>query len=296
MMLKKIVIAGGTGFIGRHLTKRFIEQGYEVVIISRDTNRVSWDNEQALIAALENAEALINLAGKSVDCRYNEKNKLLILRSRVDTTKKLQSLVDKCAFPPKIWINSSTATIYRHSEDKAMDEITGEIGSGFSVEVAKAWEKAFFEKASGNTRKVALRTAITLGKNGGVMTPFTNLVKYGLCGCQGSGRQMFSWIHIEDLFGIIQFMMSNKSMQGIYNAAAPNPVTNKIFMEEMRNILKPFIYFSSPKLLLEAGAYFINTETELILKSRWVIPKKLLEAGFVFQYPELEEALKDILE
>ncbi|MEO8416701.1 MAG: TIGR01777 family oxidoreductase [Ginsengibacter sp.] len=296
MMQKKIVIAGGTGFIGRYLRKKFIEQGYEVVIISRDAKQLNWDCEQELVNALEHAVALINLAGKSVDCRYNEKNRLLILSSRVETTKKLQALIDKCKSPPKLWINSGTATIYRHSEDKAMDETTGEIGSGFSVEVAKAWENAFFEKPAANTRKVTLRIAITLGKNGGVMTPFTNLVKYGLGGRQGNGRQMFSWIHIEDLFGIIQFVMTNKNMHGIYNAAAPNPVANQIFMEKMRSILKPPIYFPAPKFLLKVGAYFIHTETELVLKSRWVIPKKLLDAGFVFQYPDLENALQNILE
>ncbi len=296
MMQKKIVIAGGTGFVGRYLRKRFIEQGCEVLIISRDANQLNWNNEQGLINALEHAEALINLAGKSVDCRYNEKNKSLILRSRVETTQKLQSLIDKCKFPPTLWINSSTATIYRHSEDKPMDETNGEIGSGFSVEVAKAWEGAFFGKPSSDTRKVALRIAITLGKGGGVMTPFVNLVKYGLGGRQGNGKQMFSWIHIEDLYRIIQFVMTNKDLHGIYNAAAPNPVANKIFMKNMRSILNPSIYLPSPKLLLKAGAYFINTETELILKSRWVIPKKLLDAGFVFQYPELNKALKDILE
>lgn len=296
MMQKKIVIAGGTGFIGRYLRKRFIEQGCEVLIISRDANQLNWDNEQGLINALEHAEALINLAGKSVDCRYNEKNKSLILRSRVKTTQKLQSLIDKCKFPPRLWVNSGTATIYRHSEDKAMDETSGEIGSGFSAEVAKAWEKAFFEKPANNTRKVALRIAVTLGKNGGVITPFANLVKYGLGGRQGNGRQMFSWIHIEDLFRIIQFVMIDKNIHGIYNAAAPNPVTNKIFMKKIRTILKPLIYFPSPKFLLKVGAYFINTETELVLKSRWVIPGKLLEAGFVFQYPELDKALKEILE
>ena len=177
-----------------------------------------------------------------------------------------------------------------------MDEASGQIGSGFSVEVAKAWERAFFEKPANNTRKVALRIAVTLGKNGGAMKPYINLVKYGLGGHQGNGKQMFSWIHIEDLFRIIQFVMTGKNIHGIYNAAAPNPVTNKIFMKEMRNILKPLICFPSPKFLLKAGAYFINTETELILKSRWVIPKKLLDAGFVFQYPEIDKALNDILE
>jgi len=295
-MKNKIVIAGGTGFIGQYLNKRFCEEGFEVLIISRDTNHINWNDTSKIIDSLEGAEALINLAGKSVDCRYNEKNKSLILNSRVASTRKLQSLIDQCRTPPKLWINSSTATIYRHSEDKAMDEYTGEIGSGFSVEVAKVWEKAFFEKPASNTRKVALRIAITIGKNGGVMKPYINLVKYGLGGRQGSGMQMFSWIHIEDLFRAIRFVMNNDDMQGIYNCAAPNPVMNKVFMKEMRNILKPLIYLPSPKFLLKIGAYFINTETELVLKSRWVIPRKLMEKNFVFKYPTVGNALKDILQ
>lgn len=295
-MRRKIVIAGGTGFIGKYLGEMFSKQGFEVLIISRDSNHINWNDDNKLLETLEGAEVLVNLAGKSVDCRYNEMNKSLILSSRVETTRKLQSVIEHCRTPPKLWINSSTATIYRHSEDKAMDENAGEIGSGFSVEVAKAWEKAFFEKPTENTRKIALRIAITIGKNGGVMKPYINLVKYGLGGCQGTGRQMFSWIHIEDLFRVIQFVMINKDMDGICNCAAPNPVTNKIFMKEMRNILTPLIYLPSPKLLLKAGAYFINTETELVLKSRWVIPKKLLDKGFVFKYPTLTDSLKNILE
>lgn len=294
-MQSKIVIAGGTGFIGQYLEKRFREDGFKVLIISRDTNHINWDNDKALKEALEGAATLINLAGKSVDCRYNKKNKSLILNSRIQTTRRLQSVVDNCKTPPKLWINSSTATIYRHSEDKAMDEDTGEIGSGFSVEVGKAWERCFFEKPVAATRKIALRIAITLGEKGGVMKPYRNLVRYGLGGKQGNGNQMFSWIHIEDLYGAIRFVMANGDMEGIYNCAAPNPVTNKSFMKEMRNILKPVIYLPSPKFLLKAGAYLINTETELVLKSRWVIPGKLLSKGFVFQYATINNALENIL-
>ncbi len=293
--MKKIIIAGGTGFIGKYLYKNFSEEGYEVIIISRGDQYLQWNDEEAMIKALEGSEALINLAGKSVDCRYNEKNKELILNSRTETTRILQSAVDKCKFPPKLWINSSTATIYRHAEDRPMDEYSGEIGSGFSVDVAKAWEKTFFEKTTTGTRKVALRLAITLGKNGGVMKPFTNLVKYGLGGPQGSGKQLFSWIHIEDLYRVITYLMANTGMNGIYNCSAPNPVTNKEFMQHMRNILKPIFYLPSPEFLLRIGAIFIKTETELVLKSRWVIPKRLQEDGFVFKYSTVDKALQNIL-
>jgi uncharacterized protein (TIGR01777 family) len=202
-MKKKIVIAGATGFIGKYLTKRFYEKGDEVVIISRDKNHITWGNEKAIITALEHADLLINLAGKSVDCRYNEKNKKEILLSRTETTKALGEAIIKCNNPPALWINSSTATIYRHAEDRPMTEDAGETGEGFSVDVAKSWEHAFFQYKLPNTRQVALRTAIVLGKDGGDMKPFINLVRFGLGGKQGNGNQMFSWIHIEDVFEII---------------------------------------------------------------------------------------------
>lgn len=291
----KIVIAGGTGFIGRYLENRFIEEGYEVIIISRSADHISWTDDRRLIGALENSQVLINLAGKSVDCRYTQKNKELILSSRVETTRKLHFIAEQCDNPPKLWINASTATIYRHSEDKEMDEETGEIGTGFSVEIAKAWEAAFFEKSLANTRKVALRIAITLGKNGGVMKPYLNLVKFGLGGHQGNGRQMFSWIHVEDLYRIIRFVMEEKDVEGVYNASSPEPVTNESFMQALRKKLKPMIYLPSPAILLKIGAFFINTETELVLKSRWVIPGKLTKAGFQFKYPLLEDAFQDIV-
>lgn len=292
---KKVVIAGGTGFIGQYLQGRFRKERFEVLIISRSARHISWMDDEGIKTTLENADLLINLAGKSVDCRYTKKNKALILSSRVETTRKLQAILEECNHPPGLWINASTATIYRHSEDMAMDEDAGEIGSGFSVEIAKAWEAAFFERALAGTRKVALRMAITLGKNGGVMKPYLNLVKFGLGGRQGNGKQMFSWIHIEDLYRIIRFVMENKDTEGVYNAAASEPVTNDVFMQALRKKLKPAIYFPSPSILLKVGAFFINTETELVLKSRWVVPGKLTKEGFQFKYPFLEDALQDLI-
>lgn len=294
-MERKIIIAGGTGFIGNYLHKKFTVAGYTVLIISRDHNHINWNDEPALVAALEGAEVLINLAGKSVDCRYNASNRALILTSRTNTTSQLQAAINKCKLPPGLWINSSTATIYRHAEDRPMDEENGEIGSGFSVEVAKAWEKAFFTTRTSQIRKVALRIAITLGPGGGVMTPYSNLVKWGLGGRQGSGEQMFSWLHIEDLFLLISYIMNHKNMEGVYNASAPHPLLNKDFMKALRNIIQPLFYLPTPKFLLNVGALFIKTETELVLKSRWVVPKRLLAEGFEFKYPNIDEALENIL-
>jgi len=295
MKNKKIVLAGGTGFVGKYLKTKFSELGYEVKIISRQNNSIQWTDLISIQEAIDNSEMLINLAGKSVDCRYNKKNKEEILRSRTETTKILGDIILKCKNPPELWINSSTATIYRHAEDRPMTESDGEIGSGFSVSVAKEWEKTFFDFRLPKTRQVALRMAIVLGKDGGVMIPFKNLVRFGLGGKQGNGNQMFSWIHIADLFGIIQFLQSNKKMTGAYNCSAPNPVSNETLMQSLRQAINVKFGLPSPKLLLKIGAIIIRTETELILKSRWVIPERLTKAGFQFQFSTIDKALINIL-
>jgi len=293
-MNKKIVIAGGTGFIGAYLDAQYCKLGYDVIIISRQPNHVQWTDEQGIINALNDAEMLINLAGKSVNCRYNEKNKTEIFNSRTETTKALGDAILKCQSPPPLWLNSSTATIYRHAEDRPMTESTGEIGSGFSVDVAKAWEKAFFCFTLPQTRMVALRIAVVLG-DGSVMKPFKNLVKFGLGGRQGSGKQKFSWLHIHDLFNIIQFIQSKPQLNGVYNCSAPNPVNNAELMRTMRKSMGIKFGLPSPEWVLKLGAILIKTETELILKSRWVLPEKLLAAGYKFEFSEIEPAIQNIL-
>jgi uncharacterized protein len=294
-MQQKIVIAGGTGFTGKYLSQKFKALGYQVIIISRQAEHINWDNTAAIIAALENATMLINLAGKSVDCRYNEKNKQEIFDSRINTTKALGNAVLQCKNPPPLWINSSTATIYRHAEDRPMTESTGEIGSGFSVNVATNWEKSFFDFTLPNTRQVALRMAIVLGKDGGVIKPLKNLVRFGLGGKQGKGNQMFSWIHIEDLYNIIIYLQQHKELSGVFNTSAPNPVSNKTLMQLFRKNMNAIIGLPAPAWLLKFGAVLIKTETELILKSRWVVPEKLLQSGYQFKYQTVDEALKNIL-
>ena len=291
----KIVIAGGTGFIGQSFTKRFEEEGYEVVHISRRAEHVNWEDRNGMVAALEGADMLINLAGRTVDCRYNEKNKQEILLSRTKTTSLLGEALLECKQAPELWLNSSTATIYRHAEDRAMTEANGEIGTGFSVSVAKAWEEMFFSFDLPNTRQVALRIAIVLGSNGGVIAPYLNLVQYGLGGYQGNGKQMFSWIHVKDLFRIVQFVNEHKELSGAVNCAAPNPVTNKELMRGFRKVTQRKFGLPMPKWLLKLGAFMIGTETELVLKSRWVLPERLLKSGFEFKYPLLQKALEDVV-
>ncbi|WP_145319931.1 TIGR01777 family oxidoreductase [Paenibacillus xylanexedens] len=292
--MKKVVLAGGTGFVGQDFAQRFKKLGYEVLIISRQPGHIAWEDRARIIEALEEAEMLINLAGKSVNCRYTDENRKVILESRTRTTRILGESVLACNHPPELWINSSTATIYRHAEDRPMTEKEGEIGSGFSVDVAKAWEQAFFEFSLPSTRQIALRIAIVLGE-GGVMVPMTNLVRFGLGGSQGAGTQQFSWIHIEDLFRMVKYLQEHPQLNGVFNASSPHPVTNRELMASLREHMGVRIGLPSPRWMLELGARFIQTETELVLKSRWVIPERLEREGFTFTYGTLDAALAEIL-
>jgi uncharacterized protein (TIGR01777 family) len=293
--MKKIVLAGGTGFLGSFLSSKFRADGYKVIIISRNNGDVAWKDKEAIVTALNGADVVINLAGKSVDCRYTEKNKSAILQSRIATTNAVGEALQNCTRPPKLWMNSSTATIYRHAEDRPMTEADGEIGTGFSVNVASQWEKAFFGFKLPATRQVALRMAIVLGKEGGAMQPLKRLAQLGFGGKQGKGNQMFSWIHIEDVYQIIMFLIEHKDLNGVFNCSSPNPVSNEIFMKTLRHTLHKKIGLPSPEWLLKMGAVVIRTETELILKSRWVIPDRLLKSGYTFTFPFLQKAFEEIL-
>ncbi len=299
----KLVIAGGTGFLGQALVAYFKKTFAEIVILTRGKSQqidkvtyCHWDAKTMNTWAhhLDNSDVLINMVGRSVDCRYNEKNKALILNSRVDATLILGKAVSKAKNPPKVWLNSSTATIYRHSIDKEMDEFSGEIGSGFSVEVARAWEGAFFGIKTPYTRKVALRTSIVLGQNGGALGPIKNIVRMGFGGKQGPGNQKFSWIHITDFVRSIEFIIATNDLEGPINLVAPKPTTNAALMTMVRKSIGSAFALPLPKIVLELGARIIQTETELLLKSRNVIPVKLLNAGFEFRFSLLENALKNL--
>ncbi|GAK40520.1 TIGR01777 family oxidoreductase [Paenibacillus urinalis] len=294
--MKKVVLAGGTGFIGQYFQQSFEQLGYYVFIISRQQGHISWEDRTGIGHALDGAELLINLAGKSVNCRYNDSNKKEITESRTRTTRILGEAVLQCSKPPALWINASTATIYRHAEDKPMTEQSGELGTGFSVEVAKAWEEAFFSYELPHTRQAALRIAIVLGPGGGVLTPYIYLTRFGLGGKQGPGNQKFSFIHVEDLFRIVQYIQSREDLIGVFNASAPYPVTNRELMHEMRKTLGVPVGIPTPKWMLEMGAIVIRTETELVLKSRWVVPERILEEGFEFKYPTIQSTLKAVLD
>lgn len=316
MKNKKIIIAGGTGFIGQEMTKHFGKEN-EIIILTRQlshtkTNRnhydsltrddlknvkfVKWDGKTAgeWISELNGADIVINLAGKSVNCRYTEKNKKEILHSRTNATKAIGVAIKQCSRPPGLWINSSSATIYRNAEDRPQDEYSGELPDDFSVQVCKRWEEAMHEQVTPQTRKVVMRMAITLGTDG-ILIPYFNLLKFGLGGRQGSGKQMYSWIHIEDTCRIVEWIDEHKEMNGAYNCCSPSPVSNNEFMKLLRKATGTRFGLPAYEWMLKLGALLIGTETELILKSRWVVPVKLLESGFQFKYPLLKDALADII-
>lgn len=298
----KIVIAGGSGFLGRALTEYFVKKNYQVIIFSRKpqpagglVKEVYWDGKtmDAWIHELEGSEALINLSGKSVDCRYTEENKKQIYASRLASTRVLGDAVRQCIHPPKVWLNSSSATIYRGSYDKLMDEQHGEIGHDFSMDVCRKWEAVFNECITPRTRKVTLRTSIVLDVTGGALVPLVKLVKAGLGGAMGDGKQFFSWIHIHDFCRVMEWLIQ-KPVTGVYNVCSPRPLTNRDFMKNLRDSLHVRIALPLPIPLLKCGAALIRTETELVLKSRKVYPQRLLDEEFVFEFPDLKTALEDL--
>jgi len=300
-VMKKIVIAGGSGFVGRSLAAHFSKTS-DVVILSRAASKdignvktVKWDAVDAgeWTAELEGAYALINLTGKNVNCRYTADNKKEILESRTLSTRALGEAVKKLKNQPKVWIQMSSATIYRHSDDKPMDETHGEIGDDFSMGVCQAWEKIFSDLELPGVRKVIMRLSIVLSHGGGAFPSMLNLVKFGLGGRQGSGKQMVSWIHEKDVVAVIEWMLNGEA-KGVYNVTAPQPVSNEKFMRTLRETYGAWFGLPSPVWLLNFGAKLIGTETELVLKSRWVIPKRLLQEGYRFQFTSVEAASNDL--
>ncbi|MBC7866073.1 MAG: TIGR01777 family protein [Gloeobacteraceae cyanobacterium ES-bin-316] len=315
-MKKKIIIAGGTGFIGTELIKYFAKEN-EVIVLTRGlknvkTNSYSTKNTDTSISNvvyviwdaktegdwavhLEDAHLLINLCGKSVNCRYTDKNKQAIFDSRTQPTAALGEAIRKAINPPKLWINASSATIYRHATDRPQDELNGEIENDFSVQVCKRWEKTFFDFRTPFTRKIALRMAITLG-SGGVMVPYFNLVKFGLGGRQGNGQQMYSWIHIQDICKIIDWVFEHTEMEGVYNCSSPQPVTNEVFMQTLRKLCGQNIGMPASEWMLKIGTVLLGTESELLLKSRWVLPTRLIQSGYKFEYEKLSHAFSQIID
>ncbi len=308
----KIVIPGGSGQVGTVLARAFHGDGHDVVILSRRPERrpwrvVGWDGVRldAWQREIDGADAVINLTGRSVNCRYNAANRQEILQSRITSTHVVGEAIARAARPPRVWLQAGTATIYAHRYDRANDEHSGVLGGGesgapstwrFSIDVARAWERAFEEAITERTRKVALRSAMTLSPDaGGVFDTLVGLVRRGLGGSAGDGRQYMSWIHYEDFVAAVRWLIDRDEIEGVVNVASPNPLPNAEFMRLLRDACGMPCGLPVRDWMLEIGAVFMRTETELILKSRRVVPARLLEHGFTFRFPSWDRAARDLV-
>src|SRR5438445_3342343 len=307
----KIIIPGGSGYVGTVLARAFHKQGDEVVVLSRTPASkpwrvVAWDGETLgeWVAEFESADAIINLAGQSVNCRYTDENRRIITESRLNSTKVVGEAIAQAWTPPRVWLQASTATIYEHRYDAPNDEVTGILGGAepnapdtwrFSIDVATSWERALKESPTPNTRRIAMRTAIVMHPDHG--SPFDillRLVRFGLGGQAGDGRQFMSWIHEQDFVRAVLWLIEHRDFEGPVNLASPNPLTNAEFMRALRSAWGISIGLPATEWMLELGAFLLGSETELILKSRRVVPAKLLQSGFEFHFPRSPDAARDL--
>ena len=321
MSRPRAVIAGASGFVGRALVRAFADDGYDVRTIGRADADAQWADADGIRALVDGAAVVVNLAGRSVNCRYTDANRDEILRSRVETTRALHRAIAAAGTPPPLWLNASTATIYRYALDRPQTERDGELGAGFSVDVARAWEDEFFADDLPSTRRVALRMAIVLG-DGPATRTLVRLARLGLGGPQydgwwfphrryrgigphptgdgrppwhrSGGRQRFSWIHLDDVVGAVRFVRDDPGISGPVNLAAPGTSDNRELMATLRRLVGAPIGLPAWRFMLEPAMWALRTEPELVLKSRWASPDTLTSAGYVFAYPQLEPALDDV--
>ncbi|MDG1358145.1 MAG: TIGR01777 family oxidoreductase [Akkermansiaceae bacterium] len=295
--MKKLIIAGANGFLGRHITRHFHANGWEVVGLARreqglDSNCrfVLWDGKTmgAWSAELNGATALINLAGRSINCRHNKKNRRQIMESRVDSTTILGEAVSLCSHPPEVWLNASTASVYADAEKSPQGEGM-KLGQGFFVDVAKGWEGAMMTaKVSEDVRRIALRTSLVMANEKGTVYDYLlKLSKLFLGGAVGGGKQMVSWVHVEDYCRAVEWLVDHDDIRGVVNVTAPDPLTNADMMKRFQKLaMRPF-GLPATSWMARIGALVLRTEPELILKSNWVVPRRLLQNGFVFRHPEM---------
>jgi uncharacterized protein len=318
----RIVIPGGSGLIGQLLARHFQERGHFVTVLTRGPYTAPWQTVHwngfergPWVETLDGADVCINLAGRSVNCRYNARNRQEIYASRIRPTRLIGQVIAGLENPPRVWLNASTATIYRDATpgteyDRPMDEATGEFGGyetisdsrpapdtwNFSVQVGTDWENALFHAATPRTRKVALRTSIVFSPTpGSVFAIFSRLVRIGLGGTQGNGRQYVSWIHEADFVRALEFIIDHEEIEGPVNLAAPNPLPNREFMQAIRDAWGMPNGIWAPAPIIEIGSFFMRTESELVLKSRRAVPGRLLDAGFEFEFPTWPEAAGDLV-
>jgi hypothetical protein len=313
----RIVLPGGSGQVGRMLARFFQERGHHVTVITRGPYTAPWQTVHwdgltlgPWVETLEGADVCIHLSGRSVNCRATARNRRELYDSRIGPTRLLHQAFACLVNPPRLWMNASTATIYRHSLDKAMDEATGEIGGNelisprrrapekwnWTVELVKDWESAFFGAATPRTRKIALRTALVFSPApGSVFATLSHLVRAGLGGTQGNGHQLVSWMHESDYARALEFLMNHEDIDGPVNLSAPHPLPNREFMAALREAWEMPNGLPAPAALLKIGMFFLRTEPELVLKSRYVVPGRLLDAGFQFEFPTWPEAAADLV-
>lgn len=324
-MPSRAVVAGASGLVGPALVADLRDRGYEVALIGRGGPDARW-GDPALAQLVDGADVLVNLAGRSVGCRYHARQRTEIYRSRIDTTTELHAAVAAARRPPRLWLNASTATIYRHAVDRAQTESDGEIGEGFSVDVARNWERAFFAGHLPGTRRVALRMAIVLGQ-GPALAQLAGAARFGLGGPQYDGPwlphrryrgigpeptgptwwhghlgdaathgdQKLSWIHLDDLTSAVRFIAEHDEIEGPVNLAAPGTSTNRELMGLLRRAVRARIALPAPRWLIEPGMMVLQQESELVLKSRWAVPQVLTDAGFRFAWPDLGPAVRDLV-
>lgn len=313
----KIIIPGGSGQVGTILARHFHRRGDTVVMLSRHAGApgtpwrtIVWDGVSLgpWASEIDGADVVINLAGRSVNCRYNERNRREIMNSRIDSTRAVGNAIARAERPPALWLQASTATIYAHRFDAANDEASGIIGGGpeerdapdtwkFSIDVARAWERELDAAKTPDTRRIAMRSAMVMSPDkGGIFDTLATLTRRGLSGSAAGGRQYVSWIHESDFIRAIEFLIEHESFEGPVNISSPNPLPYSEFMRALRQALGVRIALPATRLMLELGAIFMRTETELVLKSRRVVPARLVEAGFEFVHPAWPAAAADLAE
>ena len=289
-----ILIAGGTGFIGTYLKKRFEEKGENVKLVSRTGIDVPWVH-QSLVDELEHTDMVINLAGKTINCRHTGENKKMILDSRIKATSLLGNAIAACKNPPLLWVNASASAIYKSDTIAPATETSEHLADDFLADVVRRWETDFFSFKLPSTRQIALRTSVVLGRSKGAFPSLLRLTRLGLGGKVGNGKQIFSWIHIGDYFRIVEFLIQNDSITGVVNCTSPAPLSNAALMKEMRSKVKIPFGLPAPEFAVRIGAFFIGIESSLLLNSTNIYPELLLNAGFSFEFGDIDAAIADLI-
>ena len=307
----KLVIPGGTGQVGEMVRRAFAADGHEVVVVSRrpaaPPHRLQWDGRTLgdWAAAVDGADVVLNLAGRTVNCRYTPENLAQMMDSRVESTRVVGQAIAAAAQPPRLWLQMSTATLYAHRFDAPNDEATGLIGGDEpdapaywrqSIDIAQAWEAALDAAETPDTRRVALRTAMVMSPDpGGVFDVLSGMTRWGLGGPIAGGRQRVSWIHEADLVAALRFLIARDDLSGPVNLAAPGPLPQRDFMAALRAAWGAPFGLPAAAWMAKIGAFFLRTDTELLLKSRFVVPGRLLDAGFSFTHPDWQGAAAELV-